>query len=424
MDFPHVRTSAQVLRMHAPTAYGMHPEAARILSARGIDPEAFARRVESAQGAHIDTGKLSGFSLGQNFAGRLPAVDTFGVGGREAHVDPRVAQFLQGLGDTGYAEVRTRFHQTFGLDPGDAVVEELLTQAALDWRNYDTLHERVCPIQTETLVSGRYFLYDRAGQRQVLESRVGPSGEVREVSRRISSQTFMTELRSLQGSINRVAQAISPTLNQLSSETEFVMGMHDREMELDVATALGTSGNYPSSNVVALGSSAKWNGGASAAPVENVLAVLLSIPAEVNHCVFSDLAWSAAQLNTELQAILFGRMRSADGVLQPAEFAQFFGISNVWISKHQVEVVPGTVRRTWSETDAWFGHVNPARDMLTVARRFRTKLPGGPKGIHVRPYFDPKGPMGSDKVVVTRQDSPVYFPGADFGGLITGVRVP
>lgn len=422
-----VQTSVQRRTMHAPNSLGMHPEAARVLAMRGVDPALFAQRVGAVgQSAHIETGALSGFSLGQEFNARPPVPGTPAArpqGGIAALAsDPRLTTFLRGLADQPHDQIRSRFKTTFGLDPGDTVVEELLLQSALEWKNYGTLHARVCPVQVESLQAGTYFVYDRAGQRQVVDSRVGADGKVRTVSRRVSNATYTTQLRSLQGAVNRVAQALAANLNKLSSETEFVMDMHDREMELEVADALCNTSNYSGDNLQSLGGTAKWNGGAAADPVQDVLDILLAIPAEVNHCVFSDLAWSAAQVNTELQAVLFGRLKATDGILSPAEFAQFFGIANVWISKHLVERTAGTVSRTWSESGAYFGHVDPRKDMLTHARRFRAKLPGGPQGIHVRPWFDPSGPMGSDMITVTRQDSAVTIVGSDFGGFISGIR--
>lgn len=421
----HVRTSVQRRTMHAPNAFGMHPEAARVLAMRGIDPAVLAQRIGAVgQSAHIETGALSGFSLGEEFSARAP------VGAPAAHLpglatlasDPRLVTFMKGLAEQPVTEIRAKFKTVFGLDPGDTIVEELLTQAALDWKNYSTLHSRVCPVQVEGLQAGTYFVYDRAGQRQVVDSRVGADGKVKVVSRRVSSANYTTQLRSLSGAVNRVAQALAPGLNKLSSETEFVQDMHDREMELEVADALCNTSNYTGSNLITLGGTAKWNDGSAADPVQDVLDIILAIPADVNHCVFSDLCWSAAQINAQLQAVLFGRLKASDGILSPAEFAQFFGIANVWISKHLVERTPGTVTRTWSESGAYFAHIDPKRDMLTHARRFRARLPGGPMGIHVRTWFDPSTPMGSDMITVTRQDSAVHFVGSDFGGFISGIR--
>lgn len=419
----HVQTRVQRRAMHAPNAFGMHPEVARILTSRGVDPKHLAQRIGAVgQSAHIDTGDLAGFTLGEEFAARPPAPGVGFAASPGAQRDPRISSFIKGLGEQPIDQIRARYRQTFGLDPSDTIVEELLTQSALEWKNYNTLHARLCPVQVEPLQAGTYFIYDRAGQRQVVDSRVGADAKVKVVSRRVSNATYTTQLRSLAGSVNRVAQALAASLNKLSSETEFVMDMHDREMELEVANALCDVANYSGDNLQTLGGTAKWNGGSAADPVQDVLDIILAIPADVNHCVFSDLCWSAAQVNAELQAVLFGRMKSTDGVLSPAEFAQFFGIANVWISKHLVERTPGTVTRTWSESGAYFAHVDPARDMLTHARRFRARLPGGPQGIHVRPWFDPSTPMGSDMVTVTRQDSAVHFVGADFGGFIAGIR--
>lgn len=428
---PHVFTSVQRRQMHAPLSFGMHPEAARVLAMRGFDPQAFALQVEAARGGTFEVGNLTGFSLGQSFVGappEAPAPPLVAPAPQAVRLsqDPRLGRFLHGLGQTPYDQVGARFRETFGLDYGDTIVTQLLTEAALEWKNYETIHARVCPVQTEAAVSGQYYLYDRSGQRRVVDSRVGSNGQVQEVHRRTSSQTFLTQPRSLSGRVNRLAQALAPTLNQMSSETEFVQGMHDREQERDVAVALLNSANYPGSNVVTLGSTFQWNNGSAANPVQNVLDLLLAIPATVTHSVFSDIVWSAAQVNDDLRAMLVGTFRENAGLVSPQNFAMFFGIANVFISKVLIEDAAGTVTRTWGDTDIWMGHVNAARDALTSTRRFRTNLPGagGMNGISVRTSFDPEGPLGSDRVWVTRMDSDPVFVGSDFAGLIRNARRP
>ncbi len=425
----HVFTRVQQRQMHAPTSYGMHPEASRVLTSRGVDPVAFAHRVSSARGGSFDVGDVSGFSLGQIFSGpggaaasqRPTGGPTRGARGVDPH---RMGAFLRELGRTPYDRARELAVTRLGLDPGDTLVPELLTTGVLEWRNYNTLHRVVCPIQTETEASGTYLEYDRAGQRAVVDSRVGPNGQVTLVSRRVSMRNYTTQPRSLSGVVNRLSAALAPTFNTVASEVDFVSGMHDREQELDVARSFFTYANYPASNVVELGPGFQWNRGASADPVEDVLALMLNIPAAVTHAVFSDLAWSAVQINPQLQALLFGRFTANDGLVAPADFAMFFGIENVLVSKMLLEDAAGNVSRAWSETDLWMGHVSAARDALTFARRFRASLAGTNEGVSVRVAYKPEGPMGLDQVWVTRQDSEPFIVGRDFGGVIRNVRRP
>lgn len=432
IQFPAIRTPVQERQTHAPTAFGMHPEAARILAMRNVDPEAFARRVKAAHGGAFEAGVLSGFSAGRHFhvgagaSGPAQSAPALGFGAGAGlpglAVDPRVAQFMAELRGAPIDTVRQRFVTTFGLDPGDVIVPELLSQAALEWKNFASVHERVAPIQVEKAPSGNYFVYDRAGQRAVVDSRIGPSGTVRTISRRVQNQSYLTEPRALHGFVNRLTMGVSASLANMASETAFVLGAHDREMERDVALELFTPGNYPGSNVLTLGATFQWNGGSAATPVQNVLDLQLAIPAVVNHAVLSDLTWSAAQVNPQLQNILFGRNAVANGVLQPMDFALFFGVENVLISKMLVDDELGTGRRVWGDTDLWMGHVNAARDELTAVRRFRAAVGGTNQGVAVRTAFNPSGPLGRDDVYVTRVDSKPYFVGPDFAGVIRNVR--
>ena len=425
IEFPFVRTPVQERAMHAPTAYGMHPEAARILAHRNVDPHALALRLKAVHGGSFETGVLSGFSAGRPFHVGAPAQPqgfgaSAGMPGLVA--DPRLVQFMAELRNLPADQVRGHIVKTFGLDPGDVIVPELLGQAALEWKNYESIHGRVAPIQVETAASGSYFVYDRAGQRMVVDSRIGPSGAVRTISRRVQNRLYTTEPRALKGYINRLTQGISATLANMTSETVYVMGAHDREQERDIALALLNPANYPGSNVVNLGATFQWNGGPAANPVQNVLDLQLAIPAVVNHAVFSDTTWSAAQVSPQLQNILFGRNAVANGILQAMDFALFFGIESVLISKMLVDDELGVGRRVWGDTDLWMGHVNPNRDELTAVRRFRANVGGTKQGLAVRTAFEPDGPLGRDDVYVTRVDSEPYFVGPDFAGVIRNAR--
>lgn len=425
IEFPSIRTPVQERAVHAPTTFGMHPEAARVLAQRNVDPEAFARRLKAVHGGSFETGVLSGFSAGRPFhVGTAPQAQGFGAnaGMPGLVADPRLVQFMAELRNLPVDQVRGHVVKTFGLDPGDVIVPELLGQAALEWKNYESIHGRVAPIQVEMAASGSYFVYDRAGQRFVVDSRVSASGAVRTISRRVQNRLYTTEPRALKGYVNRLTQGISATLANMASETAFVMSAHDREQERDIALSLLTPGNYPGSNVITLGATFQWNGGGAATPVQNVLDLQLAIPAVVNHAVFSDTTWSAAQVNTQLQNILFGRNAVANGILQAMDLALFFGIENVLISKMLVDDELGTGRRVWGDTDLWMGHVNPNRDELTAVRRFRAAIGGTKQGLAVRNAFEPDGPLGRDDVYVTRIDSEPYFVGPDFAGVIRNVR--
>lgn len=111
---PFVRTSVQQRQMHAPNSHGMHPEAARLLAMRGVDPEHFARRVASAHGGTFDVGGLQGFSLGQQFQGPASAAQPFGAPAlaspfaQRGAQDPRLARFMGELPAMPYTDVARR----------------------------------------------------------------------------------------------------------------------------------------------------------------------------------------------------------------------------------------------------------------------------------------------------------------------------
>ena len=378
----HAVTSETRARVLRPTTFGMNPAIAERLSALGIDPEERSAQIQTLHS--------------QRRAKRMPAAARTALG-----ISP--PDFM-----------------TLSLDPDDVRVPPLLNQAALMFENNEYIADVLAPVQLTRERSAKYKIWDRASFRSLIDARIGPNGSAKEVAPTLSQDNFSVVPRALKGFTNDDAVLANPTIAARAMTVEGVAELHAVRREYDIATLFNTPTIYPGNNVRALGAATKWNGGASADPVADVLYSLEQIPGIVTDCAMSDLVWHAAQQNAELKAIVASRVLTNQGLLAPMDFGLYFGIPNIWITKCYYIDDTNTRQRIWGGSNLWFGAINPRRDERTFCRTFR--LQQGAGGWITKTWRDEdKGENGGEWTRVAYAEDRKIVSG-DYGALITGVR--
>lgn len=375
-----IKDTAQRVRALAPNKYGLSPAVAERLQSLGIDPEAHA------------------LSIRAGYATRE----------RQAKQGPIALSLPSGT-------------LALTLDPGDVTTTTVLNETAMLWRNGELVADEVCPAQLVDDRSSRYNLWGREEMRLPVDDVMGPHSEAKVVEPSLSNDNYSVVDRALVGAMSRTTQNANPTLGARARSVENVMERLMLGREIRVADKLLTSGNYGGSNSVSLGATRKWNGGSTATPLTDMHTAMEAIPAQITHAVMSDQVWHAAVENADIKAIVASQLNNK-GLLTPMDFALYFGIANVLISKAYKQSKAGTVSRVWGSSAIVLLHVNPAPNMLTFARTFRWNPVGSARGFTTMSWFEPKkGPQGSDMHQVSYADDEKIVAN-DFGYLMAGVK--
>lgn len=364
----NIITTESRLRAQAPTQFGFHPQVEERLRAFGTDPEEFAQQFRNNRRA---------------------------------------------------AELARKRKLALALVPGDVTVAGPVAQAAMMYENNAYVADAVCNVQLMANRTGVYYLYKRDQQRSLIDTRVAPQAKSKEISPETASATYLVEDHSLQDVVPGVTDAANPSLRLRARGAERVTERLMLMREFRVSTLMNTTANYAAANVFSLGPTYKWNGGASADPIKDVLSALEVVRGNVNVAIMSDIVWHAVQQNAVIKAILASQFNN-QGLLRTADFGLYFGIPNVIITKAEYEDATGARKRLWSEANMQLLNVSAVEDERTFARTFRWRQGAG--GFVTSGWWDPeRGPNGAWLEKVSHADTEVVIAN-DYGAIITGVK--
>lgn len=305
------------------------------------------------------------------------------------------------------------------LSPSDVVTAEPMAQAAMMFESNSYIADEVCPIQRVNERTGIYYKYDRDQARSLIETKVGPMSKSKEISPDISTGTYLVEDHSLQDVVAGVTENANPSLRLRASAATRIADRLMMMREYRVSQLLGTAANYAAANQFSLGAAFKWNGGASADPIKDMLTAIEAMRVECTHVVMSDVVWHAVQQNAAIKAILASQFDNK-GLLRTADFGLYFGVPNVMVTKAEYENSSGARKRIWSEADLILLNVNDAPDERTFARTFR--LNQGAGGFVSSSWIDMEmGPNGTHKAKISHADDEAII-ASDYGAIITGVK--
>jgi len=392
MSSPLIVDSAQRRRSAMPTSFGMNPAIAERLASFGVDPRELAHRIgqnRDAMNARADAA----------FGSAVPVT-----------THPRRFPVERQLSE-------------LSLDPSDVSQQMLLNESALGAFEDSFIQDELAPVQlvNPSERSGKIYVSSRTADRAQVDDALGTGARATRVPSGLSSIEFSLKDYGLESDVNDLLAMERPRLENVVSETERLGQLVFLQQELRVVrTGIFTSANYASACRRALSAGYNWNGGANAAPVADMHAVIAAMDAPPTHAVFSLETWQAAQQNMELREMLLSHPANG-GLLAAGDFGMYFGIPNVVVNRGQYMAAGGSsMSRIVSDTALAILHVNADPQRRAFARQIRMR--NGANGIVVTTWFDKApGVQGFTRIKVAHTSQ---FKVIDdrYGGIITGMR--
>lgn len=392
MSSPLIVDSAQRRRSAMPNTFGMNPAIAERLASFGVDPRELANRIagnRDAMNARADAA----------FASAIPVT-----------VHPRRIPVQRQLSE-------------MSLDPSDVSQQMLLNESALGSFEDSFIQDELAPVQLVNTSEreGTFFVSSRSADRAQVDDTLASGGRATRVPSGLSRVEFSLQDYGLESDVNDLLAMERPRLENVVSETERLGQLVFLQQELRVVrTGIFTSTNYASACRRALSAGYNWNGGANAAPVADMHAVIAAMDAPPTHAVFSLETWQATQQNMELREMLLSQPNNG-GLLAAGDFGMYFGIPNVVVNRGQYMAVGGSsMSRVVSDTALAILHVSPDPQRRSFARQIRMR--NGANGIVVTTWFDKApGVQGFTRIKVAHSSQ---FKVIDnrYGGIITGMR--
>jgi len=385
--------SAQRRRSAQPTSFGMNPAVAERLASFGLDPRELAHSI--GQGADAMNARAD---AALNYSA-VPVT----THARRAPVQRPLSEL--------------------SLDPADVSQQLLLDETALAAYEDGFIQDEVCPVQlvAPNLREGKFYVSSRSADRAQVDDTLAHGARATRVPSGLSSVEFTLKDHGLESDVNDQLAMEHPRLESVAAETERLGGLTFLQQELRVVKdGLFTSTNYASACRRALSADYNWNGGANAAPVSDMHAIIAAMDAPPTHAVFSIETWQAAQQNMELREILLSHPNNG-GLLRAGDFGLYFGIPNVVVNRGQYMAAGGSsMSRIVSTTALAILHVNadPARRAFARVVRMRQ----GANGIVTTTWFDKApGVQGYTRIKVAHTSQFLVID-SRYGGIITGMR--
>jgi hypothetical protein len=332
---------------------------------------------------------------------------------------------------------------TMDLGQADVHIDAALANYAAGYKQWEGIADEVAPLVPVDKASNKFWTWDKDDVFQDAEDLiVGPGAAVKEISPRLSSSSYTTvaygvasyvstELSANQDAPLKVEQAaMRRCLNAIN------LGRERR-----VAALVTTSGNWTGGYTSALAAGAKWNGGASSNPVQDLFTAIEASLTPVRTIAMSELVWHDFVQNSAVQKYV--AMKTAapplpnaratnQGRIAAEEFSAILGLPPFLIGRQKGKLTSTTYGYVWGNNVALLENdptVPSDGQTISTAKTFRwtgadSGTPDGTVqgGFLVRSYYDPKrGARGGRVVVVTHNDAEVMT-SVVAGGLITGAH--
>ena len=314
---------------------------------------------------------------------------------------------------------------------GDVHVPAALPNFLMGYKNNPPMADVIAPPVMSSKQSDYFwqFAKEDAFQRALPVQAAG-GGTVFEVNPRPSNTLFGTIGRSLGGFLATELQANADPALKLSQATmRRIANALLLEREIRCATIYGASGSYDSTVVAA--AAAKWNGGVSSDPVNDILARKEKFWGNPSGTLISERVWDAFITNPAVRAYYGFKGDSSLVMPKPSEIQALLNLPAFYVGGMKYINTAGVLDYVWGNNAQIFqlpSELPPqTAEEVSTGYTFRWDLSGlgvadgvVKDGMMVRQFFDPtRGDMGGWKIVLVHYD--VEMVTSKFAaGLITG----
>jgi hypothetical protein len=220
---------------------------------------------------------------------------------------------------------------TKALTPGVSHNDATIANMSRQFKNDEYIGLRLMPVIQQPHKSGTFFTYDKRSELAYPDDALGVRGSPNEITRSRGVDTFSTKGYGYKDFVDdSELQNQDAPLDDLADSTAGLLEALAFREELRIANIMTTAANY-GGNTVALGSTVRWDDTGST-PIADIQAARNALwtgrgPGKI--IAFTSLAvWTALQSNAQMQDMF---KYSKDGLLQPAQWANYFGIDELLI---------------------------------------------------------------------------------------------
>lgn len=317
---------------------------------------------------------------------------------------------------------------TMDLGQADVHVDAALANYAAGYKQWEGIADQVAPLVPSTKASNKYFTWGKDDVFQQVENLlVAQNVDIAQVSPSLSSSTFTTLGYAISAVISTElsANADAPLQVEQAALRRCLNAINlGREARVAAAAQLSTSwtGGYS----VTLGATAKWNGGTTSNPIQDLMTAIESSLTPVSAIALSERTWHDFFQNASVQKYVaskidappLGSVNAGDQLrIAGDKLSALLGLPPFLIGR-QKKKTSGGYGYVWGD-DVELIHVEPGvpsdGQSISTFKTFRwTGADGGANdgtmqgGFLVRSYYDPrKGPRGSKVMVVAHNDTEV-----------------
>ena len=311
---------------------------------------------------------------------------------------------------------------TMDLGQSDVHIDRGLANYASGYKHAEAKADEASPIVTVPNASDKYWKWDKDDVfQQVTDIESSPGGIVKEVTPRLSSSSFSTVNYAIGAFIPTEVEANADSpLQPAMSAMRRCMNVLIMAREMRVATMFETTGSYTSGFTATIASGAKWNGGASSNPVQDIYTQIEAALMPITDIFMSERTYHDFVQNSAVQKYIASKI-NVPGTPLPEQITgvqALLGLPKIHVCAMKTKsATAGTYGYVWAN-DVVLVHKPAAgipRDGQDISSSYTFRWSGGnvgdatvDGGFVVRSFFNQfRGPRGGRQIVVTHNDAEV-----------------